>query len=145
MYLHKRENKLIRDKVPGSKSIVNQAGWIQHTEHVWNNGLANLVEDSRRTESNKGKTLSQSTPWRHMGGEVVEVQLHKFITCNGDECYTWHPRHFTPRKNTSTHWIGGCLGCVTRLDILENRKISWPCKDLNPRLLSHSLVIIAAM
>jgi len=26
MYLHKREDKLIRDKVPGSYLIVNQAG-----------------------------------------------------------------------------------------------------------------------
>jgi hypothetical protein len=31
MYLHKRKDK---DKVPGSKLIVNQAGCIQHKEHV---------------------------------------------------------------------------------------------------------------
>lgn len=145
MYLHKREDKLIKDKVPGSKLIVNQAGCIQHKEYVWNNGLANLVGHSRRTESNKGKTLSQSKPWRHTGGKGVEVQLYKFITFDGDEWYTWHPRHVTPRKNTGTNWIGGCLGLVTKPDILENRKISCPCWDLNPRLLSHSLVTIAAM
>jgi len=34
MYLHKREDKLIREKVPGSKLTVNQAGCIQHKEHV---------------------------------------------------------------------------------------------------------------
>jgi len=34
MYLHKREDKSIRDKIPGSLLIVNQAGRIQHKEHV---------------------------------------------------------------------------------------------------------------
>ena len=145
MYLHKIEDKLIGDQVPGSKLTVNQAGCIQNKEHVWNNGLANLVGHSRRIQSNKGKTLSQSTPWRHMGGEGVKVQLHKFITFDRDEWYTWHPRHVTPGKNTSTRWIEDCLGPVTRLDILENRKISCSYRGLNPRMLSHSLVTIAAM
>jgi hypothetical protein len=34
MYLHKREDKLIRETVPGSKLILNQAVDIQHKENV---------------------------------------------------------------------------------------------------------------
>jgi hypothetical protein len=33
MYLHKRKDKLIRDKGAGSKLILNQVGGIQHKEN----------------------------------------------------------------------------------------------------------------
>jgi hypothetical protein len=35
-------------------------------------------------------------------------------------------------KNTSTHWVGGWVGCRASLNIRENRKISWPWQDSNP-------------
>jgi len=34
-------------------------------------------------------------------------------------------------KNPGNHEIGGCMGARAGPDILEKRKISWPCQDLD--------------
>jgi hypothetical protein len=41
--------------------------------------------------------------------------------------------NFTPDhlKTGKTHWMGGSAGFKASLDILEKRKISWLCQDLN--------------
>jgi hypothetical protein len=38
------------------------------------------------------------------------------------------PYRLTPRS----HWIGGWVGLRARLDAVENGKISYPCRELNP-------------
>lgn len=35
-------------------------------------------------------------------------------------------------KSSDTHWIGGWMGTVASLDVMEKRKISYPCQDSNP-------------
>jgi hypothetical protein len=34
---------------------------------------------------------------------------------------------------TVTHWIEGCVGSAARLDLLEKKQISLPCRDSNSR------------
>jgi len=42
-----------------------------------------------------------------------------------------------PRKNSGTTWAGGWLGSGASSNVLEKRKISWPCRDSN--FISSSL------
>ena len=38
----------------------------------------------------------------------------------------------SPGKSSGTHWVGGCVSPVAYLEILEKKKICYPCQDLNP-------------
>jgi len=49
------------------------------------------------------------------------------------ECSFSHPGHFTLRNRASnTHRIRGWVDPRFSMDILENRKISWPCQESKP-------------
>jgi len=37
-----------------------------------------------------------------------------------------------PENNPGTHWRWGWVGLRASLDVLERRKISFPCRDSNP-------------
>jgi hypothetical protein len=37
-----------------------------------------------------------------------------------------------PGKRSGTHWLGGCVGPIAYLDILEKKKIFYLCQVLNP-------------
>jgi len=66
-------------------------------------------------------------PGRHT--EVVEVQLHTFLTLALDEgeCSVSCPSHFNLRERAlGTHWIGGWVGPRASLDMAK-RKIPCPC------------------
>jgi len=53
-----------------------------------------------------------------------------------------HPGHFTLRNRASnTHRIRGWVDPRFSMDILKNRKISWPCQESKPDRPSCSLVI----
>lgn len=59
------------------------------------------------------------------------------------ECSFSHPGHFTLRNRASnTHRIRGWVDTRFSLDILQNRKISWPCQESKTDRPSCSLVII---
>ena len=50
------------------------------------------------------------------------------------------PAALHPGKNLSALLIGGWMGSTAGLDVLEKRKISWPCRDSYPGLSSQSLI-----
>jgi len=72
-------------------------------------------------------------PYRHIEGVEVYLHTHTFLTStlDGGEWSTSSPGCFTPRKNSSTHWIGGWVGLRASLDILEKWKIYCPHQDPN--------------
>jgi hypothetical protein len=48
------------------------------------------------------------------------------------------PCGFTPGKRVpGNHWIGGWVGPRAGLDTMEERKISFLCRESNPRRLSR--------
>jgi hypothetical protein len=59
-----------------------------------------------------------------MNGEGMGVYCHIFINLALKVNGQLHPSHFTP----VTHSIGGWVGPTASLDILEERKISFPYK-----------------
>jgi hypothetical protein len=63
----------------------------------------------------------------------VRVWLHSFLTwaVDGVEWSAAYPDRYTPRERApSSHWIGGWMGPTTSLDVVEKRKISFPCQLL---------------
>ena len=67
----------------------------------------------------------------HIG--EAEVQLHPFLFSAPDgELSTSRPNRLTPRQKPGTLWIGGCEGPVASLDGFGGKKISCPCRNLNP-------------
>jgi hypothetical protein len=54
------------------------------------------------------------------------------------------PRRFTQGKISPTHWIGGWVVPRTRLEPLEYRENSLPCREMNPGSHSPQPVIIAS-
>jgi hypothetical protein len=79
---------------------------------------------------------SRHMPWRHMGGE--EVQL--LLVLNLGTRWGWvvsvtPPAALYPRgKDHHTHWIGGWVGprAGLGLDAGARRKILCPCRGSNP-------------
>jgi hypothetical protein len=65
----------------------------------------------------------------------VEVLAPLFLASSLDrgESSASRPSHFTPGERfPGTHWIGGLVGPRVGLDNVEERKISCPCRELNP-------------
>jgi hypothetical protein len=49
--------------------------------------------------------------------------------------------NFTPRvRAPGTHWLGGWVGLRVGLDKVARTESLPPCRESNPRRLSHSLV-----
>jgi hypothetical protein len=88
--------------------------------------------------------LSRYMPWRHMGGE--EIQL--LLILNLGTRWVWvvsitsRPR-FTPEERTpGTHWIGGWVGLRAGLDAEARIKILCPCRGSNPDHPARSHTIL---
>ena len=62
----------------------------------------------------------------------------------GSECLTTRLRRFTSRYS-GTHCTGGLVDPWAGVDVLENRKISYPYPDSNPRPSSELRVAIPTM
>ena len=83
--------------------------------------------------------LSLSVPRRHKRG--VKVQTYSFLTSAlGEISGQLHSRLPKSGTNPRTHWIGSSVGSKSSLDVLEKRKISWLCQDLNLGSSSPCLV-----
>jgi hypothetical protein len=68
-----------------------------------------------------------------MYGEL-EVQIHTFLTSGVAGC-EWSascPGCLIPKREPSIYWPGGWVSPRASLDIVEERKISFPCQELNP-------------
>jgi hypothetical protein len=77
--------------------------------------------------------LSRYTPWRHMGGEEVQLLLILNLGTRWGWVVSVTPRpRFTPGGRTpGTHWIGGWVGPRAGLDAETKRKIICPCRGSN--------------
>ena len=68
------------------------------------------------------------------GGIEVSFYLILTLALGGGKWSTSHCTNLTVLQTaTRTHWIGGWVGPRSSLDVLEERKISCPCWELNPR------------
>jgi hypothetical protein len=76
--------------------------------------------------------LSVSTLQRNIGG--AEVQLHSVLTSVlvGVSSHHHTPAALPPDKNPGTHCIRGWMFLRPAPDVLERRKLSSICRDLNP-------------
>jgi hypothetical protein len=79
-------------------------------------------------------------PWRHLGGEEVQLLLILDLgTRWGWVVSITQWLHFTPGERTPcTHWIGGWVGPRAGLDAGARRKILCPCWESNPDRPAHS-------
>jgi hypothetical protein len=75
-------------------------------------------------------------PWRHMGGEEVQLLLILNLGTRWGWVVSITPRpRFTPgERTTGTHWIGGWVGPRAGLDAGLEEKTSAPAGDRTPIL-----------
>jgi hypothetical protein len=71
-----------------------------------------------------------STPWRH----VRALDKAKWSNLRSGL--------LPPGKNIGTHWRGGWMDPIAGLDVMEERKISFPGGAQMPDLPAHSLITI---
>lgn len=93
-----------------------------------------LYKCCKCTETNSKKRYSCPCPW-HTG---EELQLHSLtLLPESGEMLPSCPSHFISReKNPGIHWIRGWVGPSVSFDVLQRRKISFPCQESNPRMIS---------
>jgi hypothetical protein len=61
---------------------------------------------------------------------------------DGGERSASRPSHSTPEERAqSAHWRGGWVGPRASLNAVENRKVSCPCWESNPRHPAHNLML----
>jgi hypothetical protein len=74
-----------------------------------------------------------TTPWRRIrSGGIIPRILNLGIRWMW--VISFRPRLLYPQgKTPGTHWIRGCVGPRTVLDVMVKRKILSPCRESNPK------------
>jgi hypothetical protein len=108
----------------GKCMLVSQT-LVSSVRSMFSGGLSIMHSDVRV----KRVQISLYTPWKHVGG--VEVWRHLFLTSAVDGAKlsdSWRGRFTERERNPVIHWEDP----RDRLDVLETRWNSGPCRDSKP-------------